>query len=73
MRIALVSIFMIGVVGTVLAGLLAYQEWFAQHLSVMGASFGAAGSLLGIPGGMFFCALFAIITVVAGIGLLAKR
>jgi hypothetical protein len=72
-RIALITILIIGTVGTVVSGLLAYQEWFAQHLSVMGASFGAAGSLFGIPGGFIFCATLLVITVVAAIGLFIKR
>jgi len=66
-------IFAASVVGAVFSGMFAWQEKLAQHLSVMGASFGIAGSFFGEPATVYLCAWFVLMVLLAGIGMQAKK
>jgi cytochrome c biogenesis protein ResB len=66
-------IFAASVVGAVFSGMFAWQEKLAQHLSVMGASFGISGSFFGQPATVYLCAWFVLIMLLTGIGLQARK
>jgi uncharacterized membrane protein len=65
---ALKVVFSLAALGTAFSGVLAYQELFGQSAMACPAP-GAPGTILGYPACVYGFFMFALITVIAAVGL----
>ena len=71
-RGALRVIFWVGLFGVAFSGYLSYQEFFQKGAGSC-PSVGAPGTVLGYPACVYGSFMYVAVTVIAGLGLLARR
>ena len=70
-RLALKVVFVLGIVGTLFAGTLSYQELCGMATSC--PALGAPGTIFGYPACVYGTGMFLILTIIAGLGLRGKQ